>query len=572
MDLSVPHCKGSDSPSNQRGLAKHQQQSLANGKATNARINIGAPDGSGGGGHESGPFQPSKSADGDKRSKTKTRSPTVPPNPIYPKDLEAWLENCLKDVGAPPLSSSSEFLDYNPSSFNMNKKPPQPPSSAQGQIFSQGFQKTDPVLNHQFNINKLLRTASGLEGDVNVEFASLPPTVNLGNCGDNSDPQDPSRSFRFSDPCLVAPSDNDSKMSGQNTPDQRNLESQIGSNKFLAALLEQLTLLRETNTKIYRNLHETKGMYTPGMMSDVVREVKEAARVREEALLNRVKAMVEERSWSIGEGNLRLMRDLEEVKAQIQHLRSDRKEANKRIAQLEAENKYIRSILASVLNNRTTEIIHENELFRSTPVRKTAPEGQKIKRNSLSLNYGVINHEESFIPVVGPDRSTLQKSPSMDAIKLGEQANSNRRNVYASPESHAYRLDNAYNSSIVEKQPNSDEHLLQMEKDTLDLRRELQEALASKKQAENRIIALEGMVKRLQVKVSTNQPPLHDGATSSSSGGGGSGAAITMMNGSLSDSISQSGAEKCSNLNTITTSQVQGVSPKLSLAGPITDL
>lgn len=29
------------------------------------------------------------------------------------------------------------------------------------------------------------------------------------------------------------------------------------------------------------------GMYTPGMMTDVVREVKEAARVREDALLNR---------------------------------------------------------------------------------------------------------------------------------------------------------------------------------------------------------------------------------------------------------------------------------------------
>ena len=29
------------------------------------------------------------------------------------------------------------------------------------------------------------------------------------------------------------------------------------------------------------------GMYTPGMMTDVVREVREGARVREEALINR---------------------------------------------------------------------------------------------------------------------------------------------------------------------------------------------------------------------------------------------------------------------------------------------
>lgn len=55
-------------------------------------------------------------------------------------------------------------------------------------------------------------------------------------------------------------------------------------------------------------------MYTPGMMTDVVREVKEAARVREEALLSRVRSMVEERSWSMNESHLKLMRDMEEMK------------------------------------------------------------------------------------------------------------------------------------------------------------------------------------------------------------------------------------------------------------------
>lgn len=50
------------------------------------------------------------------------------------------------------------------------------------------------------------------------------------------------------------------------------------------------------------------------MMTDVVREVKEAARIREEALLSRVRALVEERSWSMSESNLKMMRDLEEMK------------------------------------------------------------------------------------------------------------------------------------------------------------------------------------------------------------------------------------------------------------------
>lgn len=55
------------------------------------------------------------------------------------------------------------------------------------------------------------------------------------------------------------------------------------------------------------------GMYTPGMLTDVVREVKEAARIREDALLSRVRAIVDERSWST-DVNLKLCRDLEDMK------------------------------------------------------------------------------------------------------------------------------------------------------------------------------------------------------------------------------------------------------------------
>lgn len=58
-------------------------------------------------------------------------------------------------------------------------------------------------------------------------------------------------------------------------------------------------------------------MYTPGMLTDVVREVKEAARIREEALLSRVRGLVEERSWSINETNLKVIRDLEEIKVNV---------------------------------------------------------------------------------------------------------------------------------------------------------------------------------------------------------------------------------------------------------------
>lgn len=50
------------------------------------------------------------------------------------------------------------------------------------------------------------------------------------------------------------------------------------------------------------------------MMTDIVREVKDAARVREDAMINRVKSLVEERQWSLNEYHLKIMRDLEDIK------------------------------------------------------------------------------------------------------------------------------------------------------------------------------------------------------------------------------------------------------------------
>lgn len=56
------------------------------------------------------------------------------------------------------------------------------------------------------------------------------------------------------------------------------------------------------------------GNYTPGVVTDLIREVRDASRVRDESLLNRVKALIDEKSWSLNEANLRVLRELEEIK------------------------------------------------------------------------------------------------------------------------------------------------------------------------------------------------------------------------------------------------------------------
>jgi hypothetical protein len=50
------------------------------------------------------------------------------------------------------------------------------------------------------------------------------------------------------------------------------------------------------------------------VVTDLIREVRDAGRVRDESLMNRVKALIDEKSWTSNEVNMRILRELEEVK------------------------------------------------------------------------------------------------------------------------------------------------------------------------------------------------------------------------------------------------------------------
>lgn len=52
----------------------------------------------------------------------------------------------------------------------------------------------------------------------------------------------------------------------------------------------------------------------PGVVTDLIREVRDAGRIRDESLMNRVKALIEEKSWTANETNMRVLRELEEIK------------------------------------------------------------------------------------------------------------------------------------------------------------------------------------------------------------------------------------------------------------------
>ncbi|XP_017142622.1 AF4/FMR2 family member 4 isoform X6 [Drosophila miranda] len=509
----------------------------------------------------------------------------------YSKDhLDAWLENCLRDATNAQLSSSSEFLDFTPPTATANKQifvtqaavqqqqqqqqpqqqhqqqqqqqqqflmrsHSQPYSMGTGTPFSLGIQRHSQALSHRYpmlfppqSYPNGYGLGMGYCGDGGQEFASLPPLVNMmgGTGGATSEHEQNStdvlngsnpnfsRGFRFSDPCLLNPSDNDSKLSGQNTPDCRNGNGNgntntndsgcdlVQQNKFFAALMEQINLLHDTNSKICRNLHETKGAYTPGMMTDVVREVKEAARVREDAMLSRVKSMVEERQWSLNEGNVRILRDIDDLKSHVMQLRLERKETQKRLSHLEAENKYLRQALASCYNQRQAhhDIIYENDRARGS--RKPFPNGGGVgaagagprRAQSFNLHYGIMHQtptqtthaldEDDELDEEQRQEQTEEDSEAVSVTtpkRLSCSSSESRSNGLPAPTIQPSQPPDlakqtaqspptfALIAEHVDPDPVLPPPLLPRKKEHAQLKRELSEAAAARKEANQRIIA-----------------------------------------------------------------------------------
>ncbi|KAL1513604.1 hypothetical protein ABEB36_002995 [Hypothenemus hampei] len=120
----------------------------------------------------------------------------------------------------------------------------------------------------------------------------------------NADANDDSKR-RFSDPGL--PNDSDSVSTSYEEIIQK-MQQQIcalkdSNNRLSREVMEiriELNLLKQQQSTTRHYDRE----YEPGMLADVIREVREAARVREDALLARVKHLIEEKHISVNQINL----------------------------------------------------------------------------------------------------------------------------------------------------------------------------------------------------------------------------------------------------------------------------
>ncbi|XP_046971523.1 uncharacterized protein LOC124538489 isoform X1 [Vanessa cardui] len=214
------------------------------------------------------------------------------------------------------------------------------------------------------------------------DFASLPPIVtSMGDTNSNSDIQtnekdDASNARRFSDPCVRGLPDvtrpNGEVDSGSEASSGLS-GSQVGS-RLLSCLLDQISNLKLNNERLNKELQETRaelenmrhhntyfpkgpnsmgaptnlngsgGQYSPGFLTDLVREIRDASRMREEAMYARLRTLVLERTDSgLSSAESKLAeRTLEEIKSSLRASEADKRRMMDRILKMEDEIRALR--------------------------------------------------------------------------------------------------------------------------------------------------------------------------------------------------------------------------------------
>ncbi|XP_075982653.1 uncharacterized protein LOC142980927 isoform X2 [Anticarsia gemmatalis] len=260
------------------------------------------------------------------------------------------------------------------------------------------------------------------------DFQSLPPIVtSVGDTNSNSDmnanDKDDGNARRFSDPCVrglpdvARPANGDVDSGSEASSDLSG--SQVGS-RLLTCLLDQITTLKMANERLNKDLMDTKvelenlrqhnailkgsgssmgatpnhslndnvyltGQYAPGFLTDLVREIRDAARMREDALYSRVRAMVVERNdngLTSSEAKF-TEKALEEIKSSLRASEADKRRMMDRIVKLEDELRVLRVTNGLETNeNKISNGNIEDGDSERVRLRKELAEMRKAKQNA----------------------------------------------------------------------------------------------------------------------------------------------------------------------------------------------
>ncbi|XP_012151037.1 uncharacterized protein LOC100880333 isoform X2 [Megachile rotundata] len=252
----------------------------------------------------------------------------------------------------------------------------------------------------------------------NGDYASLPPTANK-NSGINGDELN-SEHRRYSDPGLGS-AEAPTQSEDPDSVDSGSSITTIGrSNKLVLSLIEQMTELKKSNSQLFKELNETKSElgsmkaklaqckyngssdYQPGMLSDFIREIRQANKTCEEGLVSKVKSIVEEKL------NQRSL-EVANLNNQILKLVEEKEENEKRITKLEEEV----ATLRLNANNEGREIAAFEE--ETLALRRELQEARSSK--SLAENHvAKCVNARSVSPVVALDSPYLTSTPVRTAL------------------------------------------------------------------------------------------------------------------------------------------------------------
>ncbi|KYM95481.1 hypothetical protein ALC62_13909 [Cyphomyrmex costatus] len=182
----------------------------------------------------------------------------------------------------------------------------------------------------------------------NGDYASLPPTANKDN-GISGDELN-SEHRRYSDPGLgpAGPSAHSDSDDSDSVESGSSITTISRSNKLVLSLIEQMTELKKCNNQLFKELseaksnvenvkaklaqckHSTPADYQPGMLSELIREIREANKNCEEGLVTTVKSMLEEKCNQQA-------KEVDQLKNQLAKILKEKEESDQRVAKLEEE-------------------------------------------------------------------------------------------------------------------------------------------------------------------------------------------------------------------------------------------
>uniref|UniRef100_A0A182W589 Uncharacterized protein n=1 Tax=Anopheles minimus TaxID=112268 RepID=A0A182W589_9DIPT len=293
--------------------------------------------------------------------------------------------------------------------------------------------------------------------------------------------------------------------------------------------------------------YRSTGNYTSGIVADVVREIRDICRVREDATFERLRNLQENHMWSINDTLQRLAKDVDTMQKSVSAARMDLEKLTSRVLQLESIVLPQAAVcLAGAQHNHTMPLspmplfggnVQQALLLQQLQHQQSNSTQQQQQQQQQHSPQAAVPSQQQFHSFGVNDRSppssaTINNSsgntnngvgkagnnlPSMLRLNYGRIATT--EDLYGS-DAVTVELGNGNSStsSTSTSVHEASSRVLMLEKGEVELRRDLQDAIAAKNEQSKKIAYLQKVVMALQKKVDSQDAPNAAGSGNNISG------------------------------------------------------